>query len=79
MKVGIVQFAPVFGQKDANFLKVEELVADEKLDLLVLPELFSTGYLFKDKAELNSLAEEFKTGATFSFLQKLSFRNNFRS
>ncbi|MEI8004709.1 MAG: hypothetical protein WCI48_00775 [Bacteroidota bacterium] len=36
MKIGFVQFAPVFGEKEKNFTAVRELLAGCKADLLVL-------------------------------------------
>ncbi len=71
MRVGFLQFAPVFGEKEANFEKVRGLLSGAKADLIVLPELFSTGYLFESKDELMSLAETLD-GETFEFLKELS-------
>lgn len=71
MKVGFVQFAPVFGDKQANFRAVEKLLKGIKADLLVLPELFATGYAFTSAEEVSDLAEE--TGdETTRFLSELS-------
>ena len=49
MKVGYVQIHPLFGAKDANFEQVNKLLHGIKADLLVLPELFATGYAFVSK------------------------------
>ena len=71
MKVGFVQFAPVFGDKQANFRAVEKLLEGIKADLLVLPELFTTGYAFTSAEEVSDLAEE--TGEeTTRFLAEIS-------
>ncbi len=72
MKVGFVQFCPIFGKKEENLEKVEKLIQREEADLLVLPELFNTGYIFADKEELKSLAEEVHEGETCRFLLELS-------
>lgn len=72
MRVGILQFSPVFADKTNNFNKIIELVNGNKLDLLVLPELFSTGYLFLSRDELEFVAEPFETGETSAFLRELS-------
>jgi len=71
MKVGYVQIHPLFGAKDANFEQVNKLLHGIKADLLVLPELFATGYAFVSKMESKSLAEEFD-GPTFQFLKEQS-------
>jgi len=73
MKVGFLQFNPLFGNKQENFKTVEKLFTDVKADIMVLPELFSTGYAFLNKDELASLAEP-ADGTTAHFIQKLSGR-----
>lgn len=55
MKIGFLQFNVKFGDKDYNFKKVKELVENVNFDLLVLPELFNTGYPYSD--DLNKLQE----------------------
>ncbi len=71
MRVGYVQFNPVFGARQINFKKVQKLLKNVQADLLVLPELFATGYTFTSKQESHDLAEE--TGEeTTIFLQNLA-------
>lgn len=72
MKIGFVQFCPIFGKKEENLERVEKLIQKVEADLLVLPELFNTGYIFADKEELKSLAEKIPEGETCSFLLELS-------
>jgi len=74
MKIGFVQFNPVFGKKHDNCIKVQNLLQSVKSDVLVLPELFNTGYAFLNKEELNQLAEPLE-GGTFSFIQDLAKQN----
>jgi predicted amidohydrolase len=76
LKIGFVQFFPIFGKKEENLRKVEKLIQKEEADLLVLPELFNTGYIFADKEELKSLAEEIPKGETTKFLVQLSRQKN---
>ena len=64
MKIGFVQFKPLFGEIDGNLERVEKLIMQTDADLLVLPELFSTGYLFRSKQEALSLSEEVPQGKT---------------
>ncbi|MEO0107434.1 MAG: nitrilase-related carbon-nitrogen hydrolase [candidate division WOR-3 bacterium] len=71
MKVGFVQFSPVFGEKERNFEKVEKLLNNINGDLFVLPELFNTGYLFLNKKELIKLSESPNSGMTYHFISKL--------
>ena len=55
MKAGCYQFDPAFGEKEKNMEKVFSAVSDAEIDLLVLPELFATGYQFRSKDEVAEL------------------------
>jgi predicted amidohydrolase len=72
MKVAFLQFGPVFGDVEANLQKVRELIGNTVCDLLVLPELFSTGYTFRDRSELRSMSETIREGRTVRFLRDVS-------
>jgi len=74
MRIGFLQFAPEFRDKAANRAHVEQKLAGVRADIMVLPELFSTGYYFAARDELAEQAEDPDTGATFIFLQELSRR-----
>jgi len=71
IKVGYVQTSPLFGDKEKNFEQIENLLGDVKADLIVLPELFSTGYTFVSKDEAVSLAET-PNGKSSRFLIQMS-------
>jgi len=71
MKIGFVQFHPAFGEVRRNLATIERLVSGARADLLVLPELCTTGYCFASKAEARGLAEP-SGGPTVTFLKKLS-------
>ena len=74
MKVGYVQLKTLFGEKQSNFDKVSDLLKDvEDVDLVVLPELFATGYTFTSVEEVESLSEN-KDGETSLFLQEMAKR-----
>jgi len=73
MKLGIFQFAPIWGNKDENLKKIEDTIASySSIDLWILPELCTTGYQFSSKDEIEELAEEFPLGKSSKFLQELS-------
>lgn len=57
MKIGYLQFQPQFGKPDENISKIKKLISDKDFDLLVLPELSNSGYLFTDRKELEELSE----------------------
>jgi len=67
MKVGFAQFESVFGDKEANIntiLRLSKTAVDQETDLLVLPELCNTGYVFKSKKEVEALSENVPEGRT---------------
>jgi predicted amidohydrolase len=72
MIAGLLQFAPIFGDIKGNVSRVLQIVSDKKADLVVLPELFSTGYQFVSKDEVSSLSEEIPAGFTTKRLVELS-------
>jgi predicted amidohydrolase len=58
MRVGFVQYEPAFGAVAANLAGIEAAVeAAGRADLMVLPELATTGYNFASPEEAESLAE----------------------
>ena len=68
MKVGFVQNCPEFGNIQANLDRIAKMLAGREADLLVLPELFSTGYRFKNMDEAHQYAEPIPDGPTTNFL-----------
>ncbi len=71
MKVGYVQTSPLFGEKEKNFSQVRKLIGNAKADLIVLPELFATGYAFTSAEEVKNLAET-RQAETANFLKGIS-------
>src|SRR6187549_1221036 len=58
MRVGFVQYEPVFGEVAANLSAIESAVeAAGRADLMVLPELATTGYNFASVEEADALSE----------------------
>ena len=72
MRVGYFQFDPAFGEVKRNLDRVSERLAQAECDLLVLPELFNTGYQFVSAHEARALAEEVPGGPTTSRLLELA-------
>ncbi len=58
MKIGFLQTRPVFGETGKNVEGAIKGLSRLEADLMVLPELFNSGYQFRDKAEARGLAEE---------------------
>lgn len=67
-RVGFYQFRPVFGKVQQNLNKVLKSLKNVSADIIVLPELPFSGYYFKDRDEVKSLAEEIKTSLTVEAL-----------
>lgn len=70
MKAGYFQYDVARGDKEKNLRKLREMESD--CDLLVLPELSFTGYMFDSRDELYSLAETVPGGETERALRELS-------
>lgn len=64
MKVAFVQTSPVFGRVEKNVDKAVKQVLSVDSDLVVLPELFNTGYQFKSRDEAFALSEKVPGGYT---------------
>ncbi len=76
MRVGFVQNKPIFAGVQENLDRIEELLKGQSADLFVLPELFATGYQFKDMEESRSLAELVPGGLTTSALTTIAKKTN---
>ncbi|MBN1755028.1 hypothetical protein JW877_02335 [bacterium] len=72
MKVGFLQFNPEFGRKEKNLDTIANILHNKEADLMVLPELCTTGFNFIDKEEARSFAEPFENGPTRVFLKDLA-------
>ncbi len=57
LTVATIQTHPVFGNVEENIEAALEFIPND-CDLAVMPELFSTGYQFRDKTEAVGLAED---------------------
>ena len=64
MRVGFYQFDPQFGDVAANLDAVTAKLEQADADLIVLPELFASGYQFVSQEEVLALAEPVPDGPT---------------
>ncbi len=76
MRVGFYQFQPVFGDVTRNLDTVERGLARVRCDLMVLPELFATGYQFVSQQEVDALAEPVPQGPTTARLMDIAKERN---
>lgn len=75
-RVAAIQFAPVMGQKEANLRRLGVLVKEAALagaELIVMPELATTGYSYMDAAQARVDAEPVSfDGLTMKVMRKLA-------
>lgn len=73
MRVAAVQYKPIKGKLDASRDRLVELAheAGAEADLVVLPEMAATGYIFPSKDAVREVAEE-REGPTFQALREVS-------
>ncbi len=76
MRVGFYQNDPVFGDVEGNTQKVVQDLSNITADLIVLPELFNTGYQFISKQEVAAFAEEISSGPTCQKMAGLASNTN---
>jgi predicted amidohydrolase len=74
MRVGYVQSDPVFGAVADNLDAAAAHLEQAEADLIVLPELFATGYQFTSQDEVSRLAEAVPDGPTTQRLLEIAAR-----
>ena len=72
MRIGFLQFAPEPGAVRANIDHIAGALSGVRAELMVLPELCTTGYLFASRSELARLAEPVPAGPTCEAMAALS-------
>lgn len=71
MIIGAIQLDVIGKNKAANLDKIQRLL-NQRADLVVLPELFSTGYFFDSREELIAMAEAVPGGYTTNRLCQIA-------
>ncbi|OQW35464.1 MAG: acyltransferase [Nitrospira sp. SG-bin1] len=74
MRVGFYQFNPQFGEVAQNLDVVTARLEQAEADLIVLPELFASGYQFLSGEEARRLAEPVPDGPTVRRLADIARR-----
>lgn len=75
LTLATIQFTPTFGEKDQNLSRIRNLTEGLEADIVVLPELCSTGYFFLSRKEVAEMAEPVD-GLTGNFFQDMARRIN---
>lgn len=68
MIAGFFQFSPERGRPGRNAARLEDALRSTTADLLVCPELATTGYLYLDREALRAVAEPVPSGPTVTRL-----------
>ncbi|MGB0914594.1 MAG: nitrilase-related carbon-nitrogen hydrolase [Crocinitomicaceae bacterium] len=68
LRVTLVQANQVWEDKEANFKNYNRLLNDVETDLIILPEMFQTGF----SMNVNSLSEDFGSSNSIQWLQRIS-------
>ena len=76
MKVGFIQTRPEFGKKQYNIERTVDLIKNIDADLIVLPELFDSGYLFTSMKEVEKVSEKIPDGYTIQSLIEVAKEND---
>ncbi len=74
MRLILYQSCPRLGEVEANLETVKAVVDQAAFDLLVLPELFATGYYFHCMEQVAQLSEQIPGGPVTHFLIDLAHR-----
>ncbi|MBL7107807.1 MAG: hypothetical protein ISS38_00690, partial [Candidatus Cloacimonetes bacterium] len=72
LKVGFLQFQPKLFHEKHNLEKISSMLKGCKADLVVLPELATSGYLFANQNEMEPLAVPAKSGRIADFFKDIS-------
>jgi predicted amidohydrolase len=75
MRVGFVQLNPRLLDVEGNVNAAFRLMERKRADLIVLPELFNTGYNFVNRRQAASVAEQIPEGGTTQALKDFSNRD----
>lgn len=70
MRAAFLQFSPAYLQVEENLTTVEGHLPSLDVDLLVLPELFTSGYFFQSRKDLARVAEPIPEGQSTDALRR---------
>lgn len=76
LTIALIQFEPRFGEKKNNLEKIQQLTRQLEADIIVLPELCTSGYFFTSRSEVEKIAEPANTGPSADFFKDLARRRN---
>ena len=75
LTLAVVQFTPEFGKKKKNLSRMQKLVENVTADVIVFPELCTTGYFFLSREEVAKAAEP-SDGSSSAFFKDMARDKN---
>ncbi len=75
-RVSVLQYCPRLFDVVDNLKRIESLFQGLETDLIVLPELAASGYVFTQASEVAAVAEKFTEGPVHAFFEKMSTRHD---
>lgn len=75
LRLATVQFSPVFGDREENYRRLSALSAGINADIIVYPELCTTGYFFQSREEAALYAEPVR-GSAHDFFRRIAVEKN---
>ncbi|MFO8144484.1 MAG: nitrilase-related carbon-nitrogen hydrolase [Candidatus Syntrophosphaera sp.] len=76
-RVSVLQFEPKLLDVKENLTRLEKMLQGLETDLVVLPELCTSGYLFASSDEVQSVSEEIRNGPALKLFSGLAWENKF--
>ena len=74
LTLSTIQFAPIFGRKHDNLVKIHQMIDSLESDIIVLPELCTTGYFFQNPQEAFDASDSFDGEMVAAFQAKSTER-----
>jgi len=76
LNVLLIQYSPLTKKVNDNFDKVGKMLENysikDQIDIIVLPEMSFTGYIFDDKNDIKCCLEEQGKGPAFKFCSDIA-------
>ena len=76
IRIGFLQFNIQLFHEKHNLEKINIMLKGCKADVIVLPELATSGYLFSNQKEMEPLSASAKSGRIANFFRNLSAKEN---
>ena len=73
MFISVIQFCPIRNNKEQNIQQMLKECVDDSSDLILFPELSTSGYYYSTKSDIMAVADSFESETIFRF-QELSTR-----